>query len=589
MQRRDALNGSPRLASEYDVVVLGAGAGGMTAALVAATEGLRVLLVERTAQVGGSTSRSAGTLWIPGNFSMNKTEALADVEAARLYLDTVVGDRSRTGLREQFLRSGPEMLRYLQKHSVVHFQECPKHTDYYPDLPGAKPGGRPVEAQVFDGRKLGKEFGALRSTLPEFMVFRGMMVSKADVDKLLNVRQSLANQRHAASLVFRYAADRLLGYARGTRLTMGNALCGRLLRSVIDAGATLRLRCEVTRIVRESGASHALNLDAAEGSHAVRSKRAVVFAGGGFSANARWRAAHMPSPTPEHTAASESNDATTMELALRLGAVLGAPCEHNAWWFPSSIVRRNDGSVGVFPHIIMDRAKPGLIAVDENGRRFVNEGINYHEFSVAQYRHNAVPCWLVCDTRFIRRYGLGAVHPGGRSRGHDEWVRQGYLKRGETLDDLARQIGVTITGLRSTVERMAQFAATGTDLDFGKGTDRVSRQNGDAANVPNPCLGAIKTPPFYAVQVAPADLGTSLGLVANEHAQLLDAAGGPLPGLYACGNDMNSIMGGTYPAPGVTLGPAMTFGYLAAQHIASKSDDDPYGSVGITYSANGPL
>lgn len=573
MQRRDALNSSPRLASEYDVVVLGAGAGGMTAALVAATEGLRVLLVERTAQVGGSASRSAGTLWIPGNFSMDKMEALADVEAARRYLDTVVGERSRTELREQFLRSGPEMLRYLQKHSDVRFQACPKHTDYYPDLPGAKPGRRPVEAQVFNGRKLGKNFGALRSTLPEFMVFRGMMVSKADVDKLLNVRQSLANQRYAAALVLRYAADRLLGYARGTRLTMGNALCGRLLRSLLDAGVTLRLRCAVTRIVQESEASHGLSLDTTEGSHAVRSKRAVVFAGGGFSANSRWRAAHMPKPTPEYTAANESNDATTMELALRLGAVLGAPREHNAWWFPSSVVRRDDGSVGVFPHIVMDRAKPGLIAVDENGRRFVNEGINYHEFSVAQYRHNAVPCWLVCDTRFIQRYGLGAVHPGGRSRDHDARVRQGYLKRGKTLDDLARQIGVNITGLRSTVERMAQFAATGTDLDFGKGTDRVSRQNGDAENLPNPCLGAITTPPFYAVEVAPADLGTSLGLVANEHAQLLDAAGGPLPGLYACGNDMNSIVGGTYPAPGVTLGPAMTFGYLAARHIASNSDD----------------
>jgi 3-oxosteroid 1-dehydrogenase len=573
MQRRDPLNRSPRLASEYDVVVLGAGAGGMTAALVAATEGLRVLLVERTAQVGGSTSRSAGTLWIPGNFSMDEMEALADVEAARLYLDTVVGERSRTELREQFLRSGPEMLRYLWKHSVVHFQECPKHTDYYPHLPGAKPGRRPVEAQVFNGRKLGKAFGALRPTLPEFMVFRGMMVSKADVDQLLNIHQSMANQRHAVALVIRYAVDRLIGYARGTRLTMGNALCGRLLRSLLDAGVTLRLRCAATRIVQESGASHMLNLDTAAGSHAVRSKRAVVFAGGGFSGNARWRVAHMPKPTPQHTAANESNDATTMELALLLGAVLGAPHEHNAWWFPSSVVPRNDGSVGVFPHIIMDRAKPGLIAVDENGLRFVNEGINYHEFSVAQYRHNAVPCWLVCDSRFIQRYGLGAVHPAGRARDHDAWVRQGYLTRGETLDDLARQIGVNITGLRRTVERMAQFAASGSDLDFGKGTDRVSRQNGDAENLPNPCLGAIAAKPFYAVQVVPADLGTSLGLVANEHAQLLDAAGRPLPGLYACGNDMNSIMGGMYPAPGVTLGPAMTFGYLAARHIASNRDD----------------
>lgn len=566
---KTSVKGSPPLAGEYDVVVLGAGAAGMTAALVAATEGLRVLLVERAAQVGGSTSRSAGTLWIPGNFSMDETEARADVEAARLYLDTVVGERSRADLREQFLRSGPAMLRYLQEHSIVHFQACPKHTDYYPDLPGAKAGGRPVEAQMFNGRKLGKAFGALRPTLPEFMVFGGMMVSKADVEKLLNIRQSCANQRHAVTLVLGYVADRLLMYPRGTRLTMGNALCARLLRSVLDANVTIRLRCEVTRIEPEAGACHVLSLSMPEGSHAVRSKLAVVFAGGGFSANSRWRAAHMPKPTPEYSAASGSNDATTMELALGLGGVLGTPREHNAWWFPSSVLRRDDGSVGVFPHIVMDRAKPGLIAIDKNGRRFVNEGINYHEFSVAQYRHNAVPCWLVCDARFICRYGLGAVHPGGRSL--EAWVRKGYLKRSDTLDDLAQQIDVNAAGLRNTVERMTQFAATGTDLDFAKGTDRVSRQNGDGTNVPNPCLGAINTAPFYAVQVAPADLGTSLGLLANEHAQLLDAGGQALSGLYACGNDMNSIMGGQYPAPGVTLGPAMTFGYLAARHIASES------------------
>jgi len=541
----------------------------MTAALVAATEGLRVLLVERAAQVGGSTSRSAGTLWIPGNFSFDDAEARADVEAARLYLDTLVGQRSSAELREQFLRHGPAMLRYLREHSVVRFQGCPKHTDYYPDLPGAKPGGRPVEAQVFNGRKLGKAFDTLRSTLPEFMVFGGMMVSKADVDKLLNVRQSMANQRHAVALVLRYAVDRLLGYSRGTRLTMGNALCGRLLRSVLDTGVTLRRRCEVTRIERESGASHILNLRSPQGSHTVRGKRGVIFAGGGFSANPHWREAHMPEPTPLHTAASDSNNATTMEFALRLGAVLGAPREHNAWWFPSSVVRRDDGTEGVFPHIIMDRAKPGLIAVGDNGKRFVNEGINYHEFSRAQYKHHAVPCWLVCDTNFIRRYGLGAVHPGGRSL--ESWVRKGYLQRGATLDELAGRIGVDAVGLRKSAERMTQFTATGIDLDFAKGEDRVSRQNGDATRGPNPCLGPIDTAPFFAVQVAPADLGTSLGLVTNEHAQLLDAEGLPLIGLYACGNDMNSIMGGQYPAPGVTLGPAMTFGYVAALHIAGKS------------------
>ena len=538
----------------------------MTAAIVAATEGLNVLLLEKAAQVGGSTSRSAGTLWIPGNFGMDEAQARADVDAARRYLDALVGDRSRADLREQFLRHGPSMVRYLHRHSAVRFRPCPKHTDYYPDLPGASPGGRPVESLVVDGRKLGGHFGWLRPTLPEFMVFGGMMVSKADVDILLNVGKSVANVKHAATLVLRYAADRLSGYPRGTRLTMGNALCASLLCSVIDAGATVRLRCEVRRIDKGTGTSHVLSLATPDGSHAVRSERAVVFAGGGYSANPRWREQHMPKPTPQYTAASESNDATTQRLALGLGAVLGAPREHNAWWFPSSVVPRDDGSTGVFPHIVMDRAKPGLMAVDVQGRRFVNEGVNYHEFSVAQYRHNAVPCWLVCDANFIRRYGLGAVRPGGRSI--DDWARKGYLARADSLEELAGRIGVDAAGLRGTARRMTQFAADGTDLDFGKGQDGLSRQNGDPAHSPNPCLGPIETAPFFAVKVSPADLGTSLGLVTNENAQLLDAAGDAIAGLYACGNDMNSIMGGQYPAPGTTLGPGMTFAYLAALHAS---------------------
>jgi succinate dehydrogenase/fumarate reductase flavoprotein subunit len=567
---------------DFDLVVLGAGAAGMTAAFVAANEGLRVLLVEKTAQIGGTTSRSAGTAWVPGNFTMSDADARADVDGARRYLDILVGDRGDPALREQFLQRGPEALRYLLEHSTVRFQPCPRHMDYYPDLPGAATGWRPVEAAVYDGRELGKLFDAVKPGLPEFMVFGGMMVAKADVDKLLAVRDSVANFRHAVSLVSRYAFDRLRRYPRGTRLTMGNALTGRLLRSVADAGVTLRLASRVASIetrdagyamqIVETDRTNAADVSsAAEASVAagpIVTTRAIVFAGGGFSGNARWRAQHMPKPTPSHTAASDADDASTIELAQRLGGVLEAPQGHNAWWFPSSVVRRADGTTGVFPHIVMDRAKPGLIAVGRDGRRFVNEGINYHEFSVAQYRSGAIPCWLVCDARFIARYGLGAVRPGGR--GLMRWVRNGYLQRGATPEALAGLIGVDPAGLRDSIERMNGFAKTGEDADFGKGSDRLSRQNGDASHQPNPCLAPLDTPPYYAVPVSPADLGTSLGLATNENAQLLDAGGAVLRGLYACGNDMNSIMGGQYPAPGVTLGPALTFGYVAAMHAAGK-------------------
>lgn len=553
---------------KYDAVVLGAGAAGMTAAFVTAREGARVLLVEKSPFVGGTTSRSAGTLWIPGNFSMTEAEAKEDVAAARRYLDAVVGDASDARLREQYLLHASAMVRYLLAHSAVRFNACPRHMDYHPELADARSGGRPVEAALFDGRTLGKDFALLRPPIPEFTVLGGMMVSKADIEVLLHVRRSAANFRHAASLIARHALDRLR-FPRGTRLAMGNALCAGLLKSIRDAGVTIATSAETLAIERTGATSHALTIRAGGVAARFAATRALVFAGGGFSGNAQWRERHLPSPAPAHTAACDSDDASTQSLALSQGGTLGEPRGHNAWWIPASIVPREDGTRGVFPHIVLDRAKPGLIAVDVRGRRFANEGTGYHPFGRAQYAASAIPCWLVCDSRFIHKYGLGAVRPGGRRL--RSWVERGYVAKAESLDALARMIGVDAEGLRDSAQRMNAYADSGVDLDFGKGADPLSRQNGDPAHAPNPCLGPVDTPPFYAMQVAPADLGTSLGLRTDAHAQLVDASGNALGGLYACGNDMDSIMGGHYPAPGVTLGPGMTFAYLAALHALGKA------------------
>jgi glycine/D-amino acid oxidase-like deaminating enzyme len=565
------LGHNPRVIhSEYDVVVLGAGGAGMTAAFVAAHEGARVLVLEKTAYVGGTTSRSAGTLWVPGNPFMPEADARDDVEAARRYLDALIGERGDSRLRDQFLRHGPRMVRYLQLHGGVQFNPCPRHADYHPDLDGGRRGGRPVEAAVFDGRGLGRDFALLRPPLREFMVLGGMMVSKADIDALVALRGHRANRSHAAALVLRYARDRLT-HPRGTRLTMGNALCAALLKALRVTGATLVTQARVVGAARIGATAHSLVVDVGGQPHAVVSTRALVFAGGGFSGNVAWRDRHLPRPTPTHTVACECADASTQTLALTLGATLGETRGHNAWWFPSSVVPRHDGTAGVFPHIVLDRAKPGLIAVDRRGRRFVNEGTGYHTFGLAQYAAHAIPSWLVCDSRFIQRYGLGAVRPGGRSL--RAWVRRGYVTEAASLDALGRAIGVDAEGLRDSAARMNAYAATGHDPDFGKGADALSRQNGDPTHTPNPCLGRIDSAPFYAVEVRPADLGTSLGLRTSAHAEPLDADGNALRGLYACGNDMDSIMGGEYPAPGVTLGPGMTFAYVAALHALGKSVD----------------
>ncbi|MGB7302094.1 MAG: FAD-dependent oxidoreductase [Burkholderiaceae bacterium] len=571
----------------YDLVVLGGGAAGMTAALVGAIEGLRVLLIEKSAQLGGTSARSAGTLWIPGNFSMAANEAQNDIDAARAYLNALVQNRSPAIMREAFLTQGPVMLTYLQERTAIRFKPCPRHADYHPDLPGAQTGGRPVEPEIFDGRNLAGSFDLLRPPITEFMVFGGMMVSKADIDLLLKAGRSLAGTVHALQLGSRYLRDRLR-FSRGTRLTMGNALCAALLHECQKHRVEIRTMTNVTEIDRETDrtetanspekpkiTSYQLTLQTplaprttAESTQQITSHN-IVFSGGGFSGNPQLRAEHLPAPTPEYTAAFEGADGSSQHLANNLGAIFGPSCEHNAWWFPSSLLSRANGSTGVFPHIIMDRAKPGLIAVNAAGQRFVNEGISYHQFAKAQYASGAIPCWLVADARFVRRYGLGIIRPGGS--GLASAVARGYVQKATSLEALARDIGVDPSGLIDSARRMTAFASSGIDEDFGKGSDPLSRQNGDpGAGLPNPGLGRLETPPFYAVKVVPTDLGTSRGLLTDCSGNLLDNNFQPLTGLYACGNDMQSVMGGQYPAPGVTLGPGMTFAYVAALDIARR-------------------
>ncbi|MGH1358151.1 MAG: FAD-dependent oxidoreductase [Burkholderiaceae bacterium] len=550
-----------------DLVVIGAGAAGMTAALVAALNGRQVTLIEKSALVGGTSSRSAGTLWVPGNHFMTAAESESDLNQARQYLDALVDSFSPVELRLAFLAQGPAMLRYLTSNTAIRFKPCPHHADYHPELPGAKPGGRPVEPELFDARLLGKHFKRLRSPIQEFMVFGGMMVSKADINLLLRAGRHWDGTVHASRLLCRYLFDRF-SHPRGTRLTMGNALCASLLFECLKHQVEILTETETTSIEATGGPSYRLQVQCAGQARAIQAGLGVVFAGGGFSGSADQRREHLPAPAPLNTAAFEGADGSSQALAMAMGAQFGPSCQHNAWWFPSSLITRNDGTTGVFPHIIMDRAKPGLIAVDRNGSRFANEGLSYHQFSRAQYASNAIPCWLICDDHFIRRYGLGVIRPGGT--GLRAALRTRYVHRSKTLGGLAAQIGIDAGGLMNSVQRMNRFATTGIDEDFGKGADSLSRQNGDPEyRGVNPCLGPVDTAPFYAVQVRPADLGTSRGLLTDIRARLLDSNGKPIPGLYACGNDMQSVMGGQYPAPGVTLGPAMTFAYVAALDCAA--------------------
>ena len=555
---------------EFDWVVLGGGVGGLTAALVGALEGRRTLLIERGSRLGGTSARSSGTVWIPDN-PYQREQGVDDRAPARQYLDALVGERAPAALRERLLSAGPEMVRYLDARAGVRYQPYASAPDYRQELPGATLAGRALEPQPFDGRTLGAAFNRVAWPIPELMLLGGMMVTRGEVARLLKVGKNLDSLLLGARLTARFLLDRLR-FRRGTRLVLGNALVARLFKALLERGVPVWFNASARELIREGGRVSGLVVETEGRVLRVGARLGVMLAGGGFPASRELRERFLPRPTPLYTAAHEDCVGSTFALAEAVGGTLGPRGEDNALWFPSSVARRKDGSLAVYPHIVLDRAKPGLVAVNAAGRRFVNEGVSYHDFTRAMYRAHAqtpaIPAWLVCDRRFLWKYGLGMVRPLTTRLG--PYLDNGYLRRAQTVAGLARAIGVDENGLAATVGAQNGFAQTGVDLEFGKGGNAYDRANGDATHRPNPCLGPIATPPFYAVAVHPTPLGTSLGLLTNEDANVLDAAGKPIAGLYACGNDMHSPLGGEYPGPGAQLGPAMTFGYVAALHAAHQ-------------------
>ena len=558
---------------EVDLLVAGAGPAGMTAALVASLQGLAVVLCEKSDQVGGTGSTSAGTLWIPGNHQSRAAGFSDSAAQAQEYLDALVGDPGSRDLRTAFLKTGPAAIDYLEANSALKFLPCGRHPDYRSNMKGAAVAGRAIIPQPFDGRLLGADFAKLRPPIAEYMLFGGMMIAKADIPPLLGRFRSRKNFVHAAKLMTRYLFDRLR-YPRGTRLTMGNALTARLFYSLKQRGIEILFDAPIDAIDMRDGRVAGATIASADGEIHVKARNGVVLATGGYGHNARYRQAFMAKPVPAHSMASEFNQGDGIGIGEKLGARI-APGEHrrSGLWTPASVTPRADGSKGLYPHLLLDRAKPGLIAVNKRGERFVNEGVSYHDFVEGMFDANAsapsIPCWLICDAAFIKQYGLGLVYPGAGNLAR--LLQAGYLKRADTLSDLAKAFGIDADGLRRTVARHNGFAQTGIDPDFGKGETELNRFNGDDAHKPNPCIGPIAAPPYYGMEIWPADIAVSTGLSTDADARVLDQAGQPIAGLYACGNDMASMMRGSYPGPGTTLGPGMVFAYRAAMHAAGKA------------------
>jgi succinate dehydrogenase/fumarate reductase flavoprotein subunit len=555
---------------EYDLVVLGSGAAGLTAAVVASAEGLQALVVEKTDFFGGTTAYSAGTCWIPNNRFMRALGVEDDETAADQYLELLVGPHSPREMRRAFLSTGPEMLAYLEVQCGVGFRPYTTFVDYHPELSGAGMGSRPLEPLPFDGRKLGDRFRDIRWPVPEWGLFGGKLsVLRSEVARLLKiVRLSPDAVLLGLQLVLRYAADRLR-YPRGTRLVLGNALVANLYYSLLERGGEGWLNARASRILMDKDRVEGLLIQHGGRELRIRARRGVVLAGGGFPANPEWRDRYLRQPAAQFTRACDGCTGDTIALAQTVGAALGPERADNALWFPSSIGKRGDGSTVVFPHI-WDRAKPGLVAINRAGRRFVDESVSYHEFTRAMYATHqtipAIPAILVCDRRFLWKYGLGMVRPLTPSV--DRYVKAGYLYSAPTLRALAEQIGVDPDGLAETIAANNQYSETGVDMDFHKGESPYGRQYGDPDHRPNPCLGPIERAPYFALPVVPTPLGTALGLRVAPSSEVLSETGRPIGGLYACGGDAQSIMGGEYPGGGCQVASAMTFGYIAARHAA---------------------
>ncbi|WP_203799457.1 FAD-dependent oxidoreductase [Actinoplanes couchii] len=520
---------------EYDVVVVGSGAAGMTAALTAAHLDLRAVVVESAAKFGGSTARSGGGLWMPG-------------PEAATYLKHVAGDEVSPARRDALLEHGPTVLNFVRKHTPLRFMRVPGYPDYHPEAPGGLAEGRTVEPRPLPVRRTGKDLEDLAE--PYQAAPNGMAVTALDYRWLsLGLRHP-----RAALTVARLTAGRLTG----RKLTMGQALAAGLRAGLRAAGVPVLLGTPMTALVTDGGRVTGIRC----GDRTLTARRGVVLTAGGFEHNERLRRQHHGLGTTG-TVGAPTNVGTAIEAGQALGAAVDLMDE--AWWGPALPL------TGGPYFCLAERNLPGSLIVDGTGRRFVDEAAPYVDFVHTVLGRTGtgphLPTWLVVDRTYRDRYLFAGRAP--RTPLPRRWFDAGVAHRADTLDDLAARIGVPAEALRGTVERFNGFATTGRDEDFGRGDSAYDRYYGDPRQRPNPCLGPLLRPPFHAFALIPGDLGTKGGLRTDERARVLREDDTPIPGLYAAGNTSASVMGRGYAGAGATLGPALVFGYLAALDLAA--------------------
>ncbi|WP_277051996.1 FAD-dependent oxidoreductase [Zestomonas thermotolerans] len=564
--------------AECDVLVIGSGAAGLAAAVTAAWHGRNVVLVEKEPVFGGATAWSGGWAWVPRNPLARRAGIDEDIEQPRTYLRNELGEQYNAELVDAFLENAPKMVEFFEQHTALQFADGNGIPDMHGDTPGAATGGHQVIAAPYDAREVGDLLPRLRKTMRETSFLGMPIMAGADLAAFLSMTRSARS--------FLYVTRRFLThlwhlarYGRAMHLVNGVALVARLAKSAQDLGVRLMESAPARRLIIEDGQVRGAVVDTPEGELSIRAQ-AVILAAGGFPNDFERRRELFPRDVSgrDHLALPPlSCSGDGLRLGESAGGRVATDLKSPVAWAPVSKVPYKDGSVGHFPHII-DRGKPGIIGVLANGRRFVNEAHGYYDYVSAMLE--AVPegqevcSWLICDHRFLRRYGLGYVRPAPLPiRPH---LRNGYLKRGRSIEELAAVCGIDPQGLAQTVTEFNRHARQGEDPAFGRGSTPFNRKSGDPLHPgPNPCVAPIEHGPFYAVKVQPGCFGTFAGLKTDGQARVLDAGGRPIPGLYAAGTDMASVMGGWYPSGGINLGPALTFGYVAGRHAAGAANPEP--------------
>ena len=561
----------------FDVLVIGSGAAGLTTAITAHHFGADVLVVEKASTFGGSTARSGGWLWVPGNSLATRAGVDDPLDHAKTYIQHAAGNHFDEARVNSFLENAGAMIDFLEAHSEVRFNFGKNYPDYHPDHPGGAGEGRSIHPQPFDGRKLGKHLATLAQQMPE-STFMGMgLNSGPDLKHFLNATKSPRSALFVASRILAHGRDVML-HGRGVRLVNGNALAARLLKTALDRAIPLWPSAPAVELLKENGRIAGAIVHRDGKPIRIDARHGVVFAAGGFPHDAdrtRRQFRHLHNGTAHATLTPEGNTGDALRMAEGVDAALDDSFSNAAAWVPVSLITRKDGSTGRFFHLI-DRAKPGVIAVTREGRRFTNESENHHDFVCAMIDACAnsaeVSAFMICDHRTIRRYGLGAVRPYPLPL--FPHLRSGYLKTGRSIRELAMSAGIDPEHLERTIDEVNRDAATGRDRAFNRGATSYQRLLGDERFSPNPCVGEISAAPFYAVKIIPGDIATYHGLVTDAQTRVLDVERMPIPGLFAVGNDAASIFGGSYPGAGATLGPAMTFGYICGKHLAERRTAD---------------